>query len=380
MAVKQSEKGKMVRSKDVGVYSLTSTIKQHNGKPDVCFYFTFKDGNGRKVWEKVGWRSEGVSQATAVAKRKERMEALRLGTPVKKSTRTITFGAAWAEWEKTQLPLLKDKTIKSLAIKYLLPKFKNRAMNSLTALDLDRLKIELTEANLSQQTIKHTLALLRRVYKKAISWGLYYGPIPTDAVHMPKTDNDRLRFLTQSEALKLLEELKKRSILWHDITLLSLNTGLRLDDILGLRCRQINLDAGIIDVVESKPGTYTAYLTDAAKTMLQGRMGSDGAALVFPSPHGGGKMWQSGKPFRHAVESCGFNDGITDPRWRVVFHTLRHTFASWLVQDGVPLTVVKELMGHSSIEMTLRYAKLAPDNKREAVNHINLSPGYDSGS
>ena len=65
------------------------------------------------------------------------------------------------------------------------------------------------------------------------------------------------------------------------------------------------------------------------------------------------------------------NEGITDPRDKVVFHTLRHTFASWLVQAGVPLYTVQRLMGHKSIVMTQRYAHLAPDQGAEAARLLS---------
>lgn len=75
--------------------------------------------------------------------------------------------------------------------------------------------------------------------------------------------------------------------------------------------------------------------------------------------------------FKRIVEEIGLNEGISDPRQKVVFHTLRHTFASWLVQKGTPLYTVAELMGHKSLTMTSRYAHLAPENMRNAVNKIS---------
>ncbi|MDE7065142.1 MAG: tyrosine-type recombinase/integrase [Desulfovibrionaceae bacterium] len=68
----------------------------------------------------------------------------------------------------------------------------------------------------------------------------------------------------------------------------------------------------------------------------------------------GSPISEAGTPFRRVVKKCGFNAGISDRRNRVVFHTLRHTFASWLVQNGTPLMVVGDILGHRSITMTQR--------------------------
>jgi integrase len=91
-------------------------------------------------------------------------------------------------------------------------------------------------------------------------------------------------------------------------------------------------------------------------------------------------MMNAGTPFQRAIADCRFNEGVTDDRYKIVFHSLRHTFASWLAQDGVSLTIIAELMGHSTIRMTQRYAKLSPDSKKDAVNRVfrHLSPASGS--
>jgi integrase len=86
--------------------------------------------------------------------------------------------------------------------------------------------------------------------------------------------------------------------------------------------------------------------------------------------------------FARVIDELGFNNTgeftedaegnplpvkIQDRRQRVVFHSLRHTFASWLVMKGVPLYTVAQLMGHSTIIMTQRYSHLAPDSMRRAT-------------
>jgi len=64
------------------------------------------------------------------------------------------------------------------------------------------------------------------------------------------------------------------------------------------------------------------------------------------------------------------NKEVTDDRMRVVFHTMRHTYASWLVESGVDLYTVKELMGHSTLAMTERYAHVGEGTLQKAVKRL----------
>jgi site-specific recombinase XerD len=67
------------------------------------------------------------------------------------------------------------------------------------------------------------------------------------------------------------------------------------------------------------------------------------------------------------------NKGVDDIRLRVTFHTLRHTFASWLVEAGTDLYCVKELMGHSDFKMTSRYSHLGQNTLQDAVNRLGMT-------
>jgi site-specific recombinase XerD len=100
--------------------------------------------------------------------------------------------------------------------------------------------------------------------------------------------------------------------------------------------------------------------------LIQGKKGNE---YVFCKP--------DGRPFTEVpdvwktiIRDLKFNEGITEPREKVVFHTLRHTFCSWLAMEGVPLHVIKELAGHKTIQMTERYAHLMPDIRKKAVEKI----------
>ena len=74
--------------------------------------------------------------------------------------------------------------------------------------------------------------------------------------------------------------------------------------------------------------------------------------------------------FTNAISALGLNDGITDRRYKVVFHTLRHTFCSWLASKNVPLYTIGTPVGHKNTLSTQLYAKLSPDAKWEALKVI----------
>jgi len=70
------------------------------------------------------------------------------------------------------------------------------------------------------------------------------------------------------------------------------------------------------------------------------------------------------------LRHLGWNDGITDRRLKMVPHVLRHTFASRLIRKGVALPVVQKLLGHSTIQMTMRYVQVEDDQCRSAIDAL----------
>ena len=95
-------------------------------------------------------------------------------------------------------------------------------------------------------------------------------------------------------------------------------------------------------------------------------------ALLFCKKNGE-PFTQAGTPFRRAVKLCKFNEDITDPLYKVVFYTLRHTFASWLVFQGVPQYSVGKMLGHKKMIKTQRYDHLSPDY----MHSIDKLPDFD---
>lgn len=232
----------------------------------------------------------------------------------------------------------------------------------------------------SPSTVQHILALVSQVWSLAVTRDIVSGASPTKRIKKPVQDNQRMRFLTPEEASKLLKVLKARSLDVYDTALLSLFSGLRAGEIHALTWGDINLEGGTIYIKDSKnKHSRYVYITPDIEPMLQRRYkGQSKVEFVFPSINGKQRRWIS-DTFSRVVQDIGLNNSgettidkngnvihfqIKDARQRVVFHSLRHIFASWLVQKGTSLYTVAELMGHSSLEMTKRYSNLAQDNMR----------------
>ena len=86
-----------------------------------------------------------------------------------------------------------------------------------------------------------------------------------------------------------------------------------------------------------------------------------------------------GRAMNRIAEALGLNSGVTDPRNRVVWHTLRHTFATRMLESGVDIYTLKELLGHSSVAVTEGYLHLCDRAKREkALARLTLERAVTS--
>ena len=223
------------------------------------------------------------------------------------------------------------------------------------------------EAKRAPRSIEYALAVIRQAFNRAKEWGIYQGDNPTCKVKKPRVDNKRIRFLSPDEARMLLEECKKRSRQLYEMCLLSLYCGLQAGEIFNLTWQDIDLKNELIQIKDPKNKTNrVAYMNDEAKAMFEAKKEGEPNELVFKDRKGK-KIKEISNTFNKVVNALGFNENVKDPRDRVVFHTLRHTFASWLAIGGVPIYTIKDLLGHKNLTMTERYSHLIPDTKRQAV-------------
>ena len=353
--------------------------KTPDGKPDKCFYIRYKTPTGKVVEEKIGWASEGISAAYAAQIRAERLRSIRLGEEVipihKRLKQQWTFAEfmeerylPWAQSEKALKTWKREEQVYRLWLKPLLGE---KLLKEISPFLLEKVKKAMKDAGRSERSIEIALATVRRAFNKAKDWGLFEGENPVSKVKIPRKDNRRLRFLSPEEAQALLEEVRRRSQQTYEMCLLALHCGLRFGEIASLTWGDIDLAQGIIFIRDPKNKTSrVAYMTDEVRKMFAGKKPGAPEEYVFKDRRHGGKVKWLSKAFWEAVKTLKLNEGVEDPRMRVCFHTLRHTFGSWLVMSGVPIYTVKELMGHKTLAMTERYAHLAAEAKRQAIREI----------
>ena len=243
------------------------------------------------------------------------------------------------------------------------PYFKNCLLAEITVKLLLQFTTVLESKQLSPQTIHHCLALIKRIFNKMRLLGEYSGEVPIFI--MPRYDNKRIRFLTKEEANLLLCNLKMVSLLWFDISTFALNTGLRASEIFRLRCSNINLESSLAYIFDPKNTLNRVIPLNRKALQSIEKYLSQPEQFIFVGANN--QIRQASKIFREAVTRAGLNNGIIDRRQKIVFHSLRHTFASWLVQNGVSLDVIGKLLGHKTIQVTQRYAHIAANQEQSAV-------------
>jgi integrase len=210
-------------------------------------------------------------------------------------------------------------------------------------------------------TVNRVLALVRSMLRKAEREWEWIDRAPT--VRMRKENNKRIRWLTSKETECLKNELPEHLA---DAMEFALHTGLRESNISSLEWSQINFDRchAFIPAEKSKSGLAIAVpLNSQAMAVVEKQIGRH-SLFVF-SYIGRPIRWFNTRAWRKALVRAG----ISDFKW----HDLRHTWASWHVQNGTSLQELQQLGGWASFEMVLRYAHLSSNHLKNAAERISAT-------
>ncbi|MBU2734109.1 tyrosine-type recombinase/integrase [Acidithiobacillus ferridurans] len=215
-------------------------------------------------------------------------------------------------------------------------------------------------------TINHYRIAVTHVLKMARKWG-WTGTLQTDRVTRVKIDNARVRYLDDDELPRLLEAVKHHPDL-NLVVLLALGTGARAGELLSLTWRQVDLKKRQILLTKTKNGDMrTLPIPAQALPLLAARVRRLDTTLIFPSHRHPQKPVDLRRPWTEALAAARITD--------FHFHDLRHSAASYLVQQGVSLVAVAALLGHRTLQMTKRYSHLAPEHLAELGSKLDEKLG-----
>lgn len=380
-----------------GVYARESRSRRHAGRPDVCFTIdTVVPGADAcaRIWAGPARASARAlasqMRARLIHKAKTKAALGELYTP---HPRTLTLGEAFSRYRREWLEARgkradSDQWMFDAHLAELAP----LPLPEITPYLLDSLMTGLTRKGLSPQTVKHMVGLIRRVMRRMAAWGLYAGPMPFAAVKIPRPNNARQRFLTPEEARALLTgpEKTQPSDLADGSDQSAMRPAFRRNRGSQGRGYQYGRPQHLYRGIQERSGPARGH--DRRRGARPGRAAPAPAeALLFPS-RSGGLMRGVSESFNRAVDELGLNaadreaalrngrtDGrrIEDRRQRVVFHTLRHTYASWLAMSGEGQAMIADLLGHHSLEMSARYTHLMPDARRATARSIERLFSHD---
>ncbi len=359
---------------------------------------------GRWYWWKLGdgramKPEEARVQARDAKARADKDEDLRetRRRRAKDAARTMTLQTfitdQYAPWVRTHQKR-GEETLTTLANRC--ADFLTMPLADITPFAVERWRSAYLKRKRKPATVNRVLTALKACLSKAVEWRVV-DRHPLAGLKLASVDRiGRLRFLTSDEEQRLLEALdtrdgRRREAREHHnawcrergvdpwpeygtytdhltpLVRTLLHTGLRFGEACGLTWGDVDLTGAMLTVRGETAKTNTTRHVPLNKTALGTLKAwktekAEPGAYVFPGKEEGKRLTDIKTAWKQLLKSVK-DAPITGFR----VHDLRHTFASKLVQAGVDLNTVRELLGHTDIKMTLRYSHLAPEHRAAAV-------------
>lgn len=363
----------MIKTSKTGVYY---NILEDDDK---VFYFTYNDinDNKKKKWVKVGKFSDGIREINAFNLRAEQISKMKHGKDItiianKKKKEIVTFDNLAQTYFKDKNSTKNRMSRYNIHIKDILG---SKYIYNIKKEDIVNLLKDVESTGKANQTLNSIKELISTIFNHSIKEHNLKVVNPCIGIKRYKVDNERERYLSLEEINRLKDAIKDNYIVSLFVDL-SLQTGGRFESILNIQKKDISLSAGTVTLKNFKTEkTYTGYLQkdflETIKGYLQ-RLSLNDYLISYENKHNE-KLTQ--RQIQHRIKPTLdnlFNKGLDtkDTKNRAVIHTFRHTFASHLAINGVPIYTVMKLMNHAKIEQTLRYAKLNPENGKNAVEGL----------
>ena len=358
---------------DAAVPGFMVEVRSTGGK---TFYLRYRDAHGRERQFKIG---SAHILTVSQARRKARAvlaEAI-LGHDPQRQREELRSIPTLAEFiDESYMPYAKNvkrswQTDDTILRIHILQKFGALHLDEISNQAIADLLSRMRDQGYASGTVNRVLILLRFVFNLARKWGVPGATENPTAGLKTAPDVCRERFLAREEVQRLLTALDtdENRVAAFAIKLLLL-TGARRNEITHAKWEHVNWDKRTLLVPRAKSGRpRSIHLNSAALDLLRAIERTDGNPFIFPSPVTGRPSPSLHFPWWRIRERAGLLD--------VRLHDLRHSFASFLVNQGVSLYVVQGLLGHTQARTTQRYAHLANDtlaDAAEVVRDVILEP------
>ena len=360
--------------------------KRIDSKGVLTYYISYVNNIRKLQWERVGKKDDGITPQFCKQLRSKRVNQRMHGEDIssQRAKEVILFDDLAQDHFEIAKASYKDPLGPVKRYEYhIKPYIGHKNINDITKFDIENIVKIMLSKDLKPATIDRT----RQTISAIFNLGIYHEKCKENPASISRSDkvsimrrnkkninNGRERYLTKIEAETLLLELRKRSEDAYFMALIGLTTGARSGEILSIKFKDIDYYSGFITLNETKNGySRKIKITPKVEALLRSREQEKPNNYLFQT-RSNSKLSKIPLTYTTVVNNLFNKDlDINDSKNRVVFHTLRHTFASWLALNDVPIFTIQKLMGHRDINMTMRYAKLSPEAGIDAVMNIERS-------
>ncbi len=358
------------------------TKKRTNGSGSV---YRRKDGRVVGVWEDIEGRTRYITSKTKTKAEmstivRKKLEDKDNGIAHDSENLTVAdYFDHWLESTKDTVGLRTYQRSEETARLHIIPTLGKVKLEKLTAMQLDGLYRKKLQEGLSARSVQIVHATAHKALNQAVRWRMVRENVAKHATP-PKAIKHEMRPLTKDQSKMLLSTARKHQPKMYALYALSITTGARLGELLALQRGDVELKAGTLRISKTvHNGRVTAPKTSAGRRTIRLSKTALDALEDHMEAHAG-DMWLFPSPVKDmSIHRATLHASYWKPLLRLArlpegtrFHDLRHTAASLLLGEGVPIPVVSQLLGHADSSITLRvYAHALPDHMGTAALAMN---------